>query len=271
MPTVLCLLASACGGGFAPADLRTPRTVVPLASLQKTLIYEDPRLGLIRGLVQLPGADGISVFGHTGRCILAMAGDRAICSPALPDAPPPVSIGTFVSDHHIVADFDGDGTPEQLTPLEGAGFKLATAAGTEIARSALERYWVGPKFRYWFEPAVTWSQPRFVLVSVDETILVLDARLHEVRTLPVPGMASPMHVSAGAPLGGGELAPFVSVVVGRGGWHRSVLFIHSASNAVVYQEIVGDDVGAVWPLPEADGRRRFLVGERGRVWRYSFE
>ena len=268
---LLCLLASACGGGSAPADLRTPEVVVPLASLRKTMIHEDRRLGLIQGLVQLPGEDAISVFGYSGRCLLTMAGDKAICSPVLPEAPPPVSIGTFVTGHYIAADFDADGTPERLVPLERAGFKLESASGTEVTRSALERYWAGSGFRYWFEPAVTWSQPRFVLVSVDATILVLDARLQEVRTLPVPGMQSPMHVSAGAPLGGVEPGPFASVVVGRGGWHRSVLFIHSASNAVIYKESLGDDFGAVWPLPVTNGRHRFLVGGRGQVWEYLFE
>ena len=208
----LCLLASPAAAGPATAHAE----VVPLANLRKTLIHEDTRLGLIQGLVQLPGADAIAVFGYSGRCLLMMAGDRAICSPVLPDGLPPVSIGTFVTDHHIAADFDADGTPERLLPLERAGFKLETAAGTEVARSALERYWAGSEFRYWFEPAVTWSQPRFVLVSVDATILVLDARLQEVRTLPVPGMESPMHVSAGAPLGGVEPGPFASIVGGRG-------------------------------------------------------
>ena len=235
------------------------------------MIHEDRRLGLIQGLVQLPGSDAISVFGHSGRCLLTIAGDKAICSPVLPEDPPPVSIGTFVTGHHITADFDADGTPERLVPIERAGFKIETAAGTEVARAALERYWAGSEFRYWFEPAVTWSQPRFVLVSVDATILVLDHRLREVRTLPVPGMRSPMHVSAGAPLGAAEPGPFASVVVGRGGWHRSVLFIHSADNAVVYEEILGGDVGAVWPLPAANGRYRFLVGGRGQVWEYSFD
>lgn len=268
---LLSLLASTCGGGFAPADLRTPEVVVPLAGLRKTLIHEDRRLGLIQGLVQLPGSDAISVFGYSGACQLTMAGDRAACSPVLPEAPPPVSIGTFVTDHFIAADFDADGTLERLVPLERAGFKIETAAGTEVARSALERYWAGSEFRYWFEPAVTWSEPRVVLVSVDATILVLDNRLREVRTLPVPGLQSPMHVSAGAPLGAAEPGPFASVVVGRGGWHRSVLFIHSADNAVVYEEILGGDVGAVWPLPAANGRYRFLVGGRGQVWEYSFD
>jgi hypothetical protein len=49
-----------------------------------------------------------------------------------------------------------------------------------------------------------------------------------------------------------------------------VLFIHSSSNEVIYKEILGDDVGAVWPLPTAHGRHRFIVGGRGQVWEYSF-
>lgn len=37
---------------------------------------------------------------------------------------PPVSIGTFVSNQYIEAEFDGDGTAEQVRSIEKAGFTL---------------------------------------------------------------------------------------------------------------------------------------------------
>lgn len=265
----ITLLTAACGGGLPPEALRTARVLVPDADVQKTLVYEDQKLGLIQGIFQVSGSDQIAVFGYSGRCLLTQAGRTATCDKIPPGVVAPVSIGTFVSAEYISADFDNDGTAERLRPVAKAGFKLESAAGAEIARTQLERYWVGSDFHYWFEPAVTWSQPRFLLVSTDGSLLVHNHQLKEVRTLPVPGMQSPLHVAAGAPLGGTVAGFFASVFGGRGGWHRSILFIHSARNQVLYEEILGDDFEALWPLPVMDGRCRFLLGGRGQVWEYS--
>lgn len=259
-----------CGGGRPPEELRSAKVLVPLGTMTKTLVYEDQRLGLLQGMAQVPGSDRIALFGHAGNCVLVRSENPATCEPTPSGIAPPVSIGTFVSAEYISADFDGDGTPERIKPIPKAGFVLESATGDELARTHLERYWVGTEFGYWFEPAVTWSSPRFLLVSTDGALLLFDSRLREYRTLPTPGMQSPLHVSAGAPLDGVGTGAFATVFGGRGGWHRSILFVHSASNQVVYEEILGDDFMALWPLPVADGQYRFLLGGRGQVWEYSF-
>lgn len=266
---IACLTA-ACGGGSPPSVLRTAKVVLQDVAIDKTLVYESQNLGLIQGMFQPSGSDHIAVFGYAGNCLLTLSGSTAACENMPPGVVPPVSIGTFVAKQYIDADFDGDRTAERVRPIEKAGFTLGKIQGGELARTQLERFWVGSDFHYWFEPAVTWSRPRMLLISTDGTLLLFDNQLKEVRQLPAPGMQSPLHISAGAPLDIAGAGPFASLFAGRGGWHRSILFIHSADNKVVYEEILGDDFQAVWPQQAKDGTYRFLLGGRGQVWEYSF-
>lgn len=266
----VAFLTAACGGGSPPAALQMAKVVLQDAAIHKTLVYESQSLGLIQGMFQLSGSDQIAVFGYAGNCLLTLSGSTATCENMPPGVAPPVSIGTFVAKQYIEADFDGDGTVERVRPIEKVGFTLEKIQGGELARTQLERFWVGSDFHYWFEPAVTWSRPRMLLVSTDGTLMLFDSHMKEVRQLPAPGMQSPLHISAGAPLDVVGAGPFASLFAGRGGWHRSILFIHSADNKVVYEEILGDDFQAVWPLQAKDGTYRFLLGGRSQVWEYSF-
>ncbi len=64
------------------------------------------------------------------------------------------------------------------------------------------------------------------------------------------------------------LPGFVSLLQGRGGWHRTVLSVHEPVRGLVYQEILDGDYRSVLPLPDSGGALSFLLGGRNQVWWY---
>lgn len=123
---------------------------------------------------------------------------------------------------------------------------------------------------YWFEPVVTRTSPHHVLISTDTGLLVYDNRLQNQRVLSTPGVAAPLHIRAGEPVGLHQNG-FVSLFSGRGGWHRTLLFIHSPQGKVLYKEILDNDYASILPLSSSGNRNLFLVSGRGTVWLYSIE
>jgi hypothetical protein len=264
---VFCILLSVgCGGGFPPEALRSATVEVHEVSVQKKLIYKNPSIGLVQGIFQVAGADKIAVVGRGKSCLFTSPGTTIVCAktPAQLGVVPPVSLhGSFLSDGYMQVDFDGNGEFERIRPLGETGFKLEKIDGVEIAQIQLDQ-------DYWFKPTVTWSQPHYLLVSTDGALLVFDNHLKEIRNLQTPGIKAPLHISDGTPLDIAGKGPFVSVYRGRGGWHRTILFIHSSDGRVIYKEIVVGDFKVVCPLSRKDGEYRFLLGGRGEVFEYSF-
>jgi len=260
------LLNGGCGGGFPPKGLQSAAVDCCNVAVRKKLIYTNPAIGLVHGIFQAEETGEFAVIGGQGSCMLSLSGN-IVAREGDPDKlgiiPPVTQIGSFITDGYIQADFDNNGKLERVSPVASVGFKLEKASGEEVARTQID-------VDHWFEPKATWSQPHFLLVSTDGMLLVFDDQLRRVRNLPLPGIKAPLHIEGGAPLGRKGSVPFVSVFGGRGGWHRSILFIHSPDEHVIYKEILADDFKAVWPLPEEDGKYRFLLGGRGQVWEYSF-
>ena len=261
---VNALLCGGCGGEFPPRELWRAAVEVHEINIQKELIYDNSNIGLILGMFQVE-TNEIAIIGWGGSCLLSLPENLATCKRSLAELgviPPISQSGSFLSGGYIQADFNGDGNIGRLKPVT-AGFKLENTSGSEVTRTKLDR-------NYWFEPSVTWSQPHHILVSTDGMLLVLDNHLQKIRSLSTTGIRAPLHISAGSRLDCVGRGPFVSVFVGRGGWHRSILFIHSTDERVIYKEILLGDFKAVWPLPKKNGKFRFLLGGRGQVWEYSF-
>ena len=169
--------------------------------------------------------------------------------------------GSFLSDGYIEADFDGDGKYERIRPCEGAGFKLENVSGVEIARTHLNQ-------DFWYRPEVTYSSPHLLLVSTDGYLLVFDKTLTIIRRLSLAGIQAPLHIMGGTLMTGASKGPFVSIFGGRGGWHRSVLFVHTSDDRVIYKEVLVGDFTAVWPQQAGNGTYRFLLGGRGEIYEY---
>jgi hypothetical protein len=160
------------------------------------------------------------------------------------------------------ADFTGDGRRDVLlSPNEGE-FLVLNGEDKEVASLRVSK-------DYWYEPAVTMSDPPFVVLSAGSVLDVYHSRLTLAKRFDAAGAASPLHVVAAAFVGSGPDAPFAVVYSGRGGWHRSVLYYFARDGKLVYKEILGDDYQSVTPLAGSEGTA-FLVGGRGEVWLYRF-
>jgi len=160
---------------------------------------------------------------------------------------------------HIVAseDFDGDGRRDVLAmPVRGLLW-ITDGGGGEVGSLRMDEP---------FRASVTTSAPRFVVLSLDQRIAIHDGKLALVKTLRAPGAEPPLHVAASAFLGSGSGAPFVAVFKGRGGWHKSIVYVFDAAGKPIYKEILDGDFQSVAPY----GQRGFLLGGRGKVLLYSF-
>ncbi len=160
------------------------------------------------------------------------------------------------------ADFTGDGRLEILLGVGETDFVLFDGGGTELAELSVST-------DYWYEPVLTSAGGLFLVLSAGNVLDVHDSQLGHVRRFDALGADSPLHVEAAAFGRAGPDAPFAALFKGRGGWHRSVLYLFAASGDLVYKEIFDGDFQSIYPLEEAEGTT-FLVGGRGEVWKYSF-
>lgn len=53
---------------------------------------------------------------------------------------------------------------------------------------------------------------------------------------------------------------------GRGGWHKSLLYVFSGQGHLIYKEVLDGDFPSVAPY----GQDAFLLGGRGKVLLYDF-
>ena len=249
-----------CGGGTAPREAFPSPMYTKSVFVEKRLLFEDTSIGLIKGMFQIYGTGDLVIVGWEGTRQISVDGAES----SIDNKPTHIPVSEYDSllmpHGYIQTDFDDDGVLERLRPTAG-GFAIESSNGVTTARTIVGR-------PYWYKPYVTWSEPRLVLVSTDGSLLVYDGPLQLFRELPTPGMAAPLHIAGGAALGRGKNAPFVSVFVGRGGWHKSVLLIHSTDDRLIYREVLPDDCMSVWPMPMNAQKCRFFLSGRGQVWEY---
>jgi hypothetical protein len=160
---------------------------------------------------------------------------------------------------HIVAseDFDGDGRREVLAAPVGGLLWITDGNGGEVASLRIDEP---------FRASITSSRPLSVVVSLDERIAVYDGKLNLWKTYSAAGAQPPLRVAASAFLGSDPDAPFVAVFKGRGGWHKSIVYVFDAEGKQIYKEILDGDFQSVAPY----GQGGFLLGGRGKVLLYSF-
>jgi hypothetical protein len=104
------------------------------------------------------------------------------------------------------------------------------------------------------------------VLSLDQRVAIHDGKLGLLKTLRAPGADPPLQIAASAFLGTGPDAPFVAVYNGRGGWHKSLVYVFDAEGKPIYKEILDGDFQSVAPY----GQGAFLLGGRGKILLYSF-
>jgi hypothetical protein len=161
------------------------------------------------------------------------------------------------------ADFTGDGHYEILAANGENDF--AVYNGKEQVISELK-----VSDAYWYEPVLTSSVLPFVVVSAEENLDVYDSKLKIVKKYKATGAGDKMHVVAATFIGDGPDAPFAALYKGRGGWHRSILYVFSSTGELVYKEILGDDFQSITAVPSNENNA-ILIGGRNEVIRYSFQ
>jgi hypothetical protein len=254
-----------CGGGSPPSQLKVGRVEVGAGLLRKELLLRDARLPLVFGFTKTSKYGELGVVGFGNACVISITGGIKKCgsSPEQVGIAVPVrSMDSFPDNGALVADLDGDGKDDRLLS-HADGFEIqATGTATSIL--------LLPGRDYWFRPAVTWSEPHRVLISTDELLLVFGPQANPLLRLSTPGMTAPLHIVAGAPLRDLGSSPFASAFEGRGGWHRTILFVHSSRGDVIYKEVLEDDFPAIWPIADSTCGE-FLLGGRGEIWKYSLK
>jgi hypothetical protein len=160
------------------------------------------------------------------------------------------------------ADFDQDGKRDRLQAPNGQ-LRIVNGAGREIRRAD-----VG--IDHWEEPLVAGTSAPFVVLSKNEELVIYDRRLAVRRLLRTPGARFPFHAGAATFLESGESGVFAVLVNGRGGWHRTILYVYSANDELIYEEILDDDYQSMTPYTSANGAPAFFIGGRGEVWSYAF-
>lgn len=160
------------------------------------------------------------------------------------------------------ADFDQDGKRDLLQARSGL-LRVVNGAGRELGH-------VQVGIDHWDEPLVAGTSVPFVVLSKNEELAIYDRELMLRRQLRTPGARLPLHAAAAAFLGSDLSDAFAVLVKGRGGWHRTILYVYSAKNELIYEEILGDDYQSMTPYKAANGALAFIIGGRGEVWSYQF-
>ena len=160
------------------------------------------------------------------------------------------------------ADFTGDSHYELLAATGETDFAVFNGKEQEISRLTLSD-------DYWYEPVLTSAALPFVVFSAEEILEVYDSKLKIVKKYKAAGAGSKMHVVAATFIGNAPDAPFAALYSGRGGWHRSILYVFSSTGKLLYKEILGDDFQSITAVP-SNSKKIILIGGRNEVIRYSF-
>ena len=264
---VTILLLWGCGGGCPPPELRTGAIEVNKLMPEVDVFFERKSLGLIRDLFLLDDEGSYAVVGVEETCRVKSAGVIDKCDPyhgSLGIRFPVSKVDSLspLGEGAILADFNANGSIDRLEALDD-GFRILSDKGTVLGQVALS-------VDYWYEPAVSSTRPHNIFVSTDGTLLVFGPTLKNELKFTTSGIKAPLHISDGISLEKEGRRLFVSVFKGRGGWHRTLLFVHEMEGDLLYKEILVGDFLCLAPGPTETNTISFLLGGRGEVLKYTF-
>ena len=250
-------ILTSCGGGPLPDNLRIRYVVVDKLYPQKEILIQRDRIGLIERIFHYKRFNVFTAVGHLETCSFNSLGQIQACGndlSALNFIPKIIKTETGAR-----FDIGGDNYREWLTTYKD-GFAIKDHSGSNIGIFR-------PPTDYWYRAAVSSSEPHIILVSTDKTLFVLNNKLRKLIKLDTPDIESPLHVVDGALLNvrGKEL--IASLFTGRGGWYRSILFIHNMKGKILYHEILNRYM-SIMPI-HTKTYAGFMLGGHGRILLYK--
>ncbi len=111
---------------------------------------------------------------------------------------------------------------------------------------------------------------KYALLAEDDTIWILDFDGKAAAQFDAP-MAGTLGEARGVPIKIESDKPeYFAVIVEFGHWEKSILYIYSPDNVLVYQEIIPEACASIASLSlDVTGKETLLVGGNGKVWKYS--
>lgn len=108
------------------------------------------------------------------------------------------------------------------------------------------------------------------LITTDEgSIYILTMQATTMARLPAPGGRSQNADVKGTTVNFSQDTPYYAALMRYVLWNRSVLYIYDPQNNLVYDEVIGDDCGAVHPDSRQATVEKLLIGCSNGLWEYS--
>tara|TARA_R110000787_G_scaffold243400_2_gene349322 strand:+ start:1249 stop:2145 length:897 start_codon:yes stop_codon:yes gene_type:complete len=272
----ISIFLTSCGGGPVPWYLKDAKVDISKWTPTKEDVLKKDNINLVKAIVPFKDSSEFLIVGATqvyklsfdgtGKTKVTDDADNNIVEMQKKDqARLYQRFRLKDSTARIIAsaDFTGDGDHEILAGLAETDFAVLDSKAQLLSKLS-----VSPS--YWYRPVVTASTQPFVVLSAGNVLDVYNSNLKFLKKFDAVGMSSPMHVVAATFIGGGPDAMFAAVYNGRGGWHRSVLYVFSSTGDLVYKEILDDDYQSICEIQRAD-KMEFLLGGRNEVLLYSFQ
>lgn len=273
---IISIFLTSCGGGFTPGYLKDVKVDISIWKPSKEVVFKKDNINLVKSIVQLKDSSEFLIVGVSK--VYKLSFDVTRKTKVTNDVAESIfdmkmkdqdllykkfrlndSTSTIIDS----SDFTGDGNHEILVSLAETDFAVMDIESQVLSRLNLP-------LSYWYKPVVTSSPQPFVVFSAGDVLNVYDSNLKLLKKFEAEGVSSPMHVVDATFIGSGPDSMFVSVYKGRGGWHRSVLFVFSSTGDLVYKEILDGDYQSICQIKRGD-KMEFLLGGRNEVLLYSFQ
>ncbi|MFH1642677.1 MAG: hypothetical protein ABIC04_07325 [Nanoarchaeota archaeon] len=166
------------------------------------------------------------------------------------------------------ADFDGDGKNDALLLDEENNLQLMSANGDIQNATKLN-------FDYSTIALCNSSSGMRIFLSSSTKLYMFGPKLELLTKFSVPIEKQFQIVSVAMSNIRQEAEKkniIISLFKGRGGWHRTILFVHTVDGVLLYHEILEGDFQAFYVRQDSEGElRSFLLGGRNNILEYTIE
>lgn len=169
--------------------------------------------------------------------------------------------------HVEIADVNGNGQKKIVHSNACGNITVRDKQGKIISKSKPEPYFSHFSLIRW----PTASSPEQLLQVDENAIWILDTSANTLAKFPAPDSGA-LGEGKGALIAINDEKRALATIVDYENWHRSILYIHDLSGALLYQEILPDSCSTIAVLPKSEGQLKMLViGCEGKVIEYQIQ